>query len=63
MVHRFAHTWDYGAGVILVQEAGGRVSDLAGQPYTAQTFALAAGASEALQQALVGLVGTSQGRE
>jgi myo-inositol-1(or 4)-monophosphatase len=26
--------WDTAAGVLLVQEAGGKVSDFAGQPYT-----------------------------
>jgi myo-inositol-1(or 4)-monophosphatase len=56
MLHRFAHAWDYGAGVVLVQEAGGSVTDLRGAPYTSDTFALAAGSTLRLQGSLLDLL-------
>ena len=53
MFHRFANTWDYAAGVLLVQEAGGRVSDLKDGPYTAETQAVLAAATAELHAGLV----------
>lgn len=35
MIHRYASPWDYGAGMLLVQEAGGVATALSGEPYTA----------------------------
>lgn len=52
MVHRMANAWDYGAGVLLVREAGGRVTDMGGAPYTVETVALVAGATQGLQEAV-----------
>jgi len=56
VVHRSAHTWDYGAGVLLVREAGGVVTDLSGEPYMAGTVALIAAATPALHADLVALL-------
>ncbi len=36
------NVWDVAAGVLLVQEAGGRVTDLQGNPYTLETTDIAA---------------------
>lgn len=55
MLHRFAHTWDYAAGALLVQEAGGHVSDLTGTPFSEQTSSMAA-AGPQLHQALLDLL-------
>jgi myo-inositol-1(or 4)-monophosphatase len=49
MVHRFAHTWDYGAGVLLVEEAGGAVTQFDGGPYSVETTDLVAAATGTLQ--------------
>jgi myo-inositol-1(or 4)-monophosphatase len=48
MLHRFAYPWDYAAGVLLVHEAGGVVTDLRGQAYTPRTHAVCAAASQPL---------------
>jgi myo-inositol-1(or 4)-monophosphatase len=48
MLHRFAHSWDYGAGVLLVREAGGVVTDLRGEAYTPETRQLCAASSALL---------------
>lgn len=48
MVHRYAHTWDYGAGALLIQEAGGCVTDMAGGPYSEGAVSLIAGSSRRL---------------
>lgn len=48
MIHRYAHTWDYGAGVLLIQEAGGRVTDMAGRTYSEGNSSLVAASSERL---------------
>lgn len=53
MIHRYAHTWDYGAGVLLVREAGGSVSDLAGNEYSVDTFAVGCASTEELRRGLV----------
>ncbi|MBV9282232.1 MAG: inositol monophosphatase, partial [Chloroflexi bacterium] len=52
MVHRLANTWDYGAGVLLVQEAGGRATSIGGEEYTDTTRALLAAATPELHRAL-----------
>lgn len=56
MVHRYAHTWDYGAGVLLIQEAGGCVTDMAGQPYTEGNASLVAASSERLATELLDVI-------
>jgi len=48
MVHRFAYSWDYGAGVLLVQEAGGVVTDTRGEAYTPRTHDVCAAARGSL---------------
>jgi len=42
MLHRFAHPWDYGAGVALIEAAGGRVTDLSGNRYSVSTRSVVA---------------------
>ncbi len=59
MLHRFAYSWDYAAGVLLVQEAGGVVTDLRGGPYTPRTHDVCAAANQALATALLTLLGSS----
>jgi myo-inositol-1(or 4)-monophosphatase len=56
MLHRFANAWDYGAGAFLVQEAGGSTSGIDGEPYTDQTFAIAAAATPELRAELLSLL-------
>jgi myo-inositol-1(or 4)-monophosphatase len=48
MLHRFAYPWDYGAGVLLVQEAGGVVTDLRGAAYVPDTHDVCATANASL---------------
>jgi myo-inositol-1(or 4)-monophosphatase len=56
VIHRYAHTWDYAAGVLLVREAGGVVSGLDGGPFVQSTSALLAAATPELHAALLDLV-------
>lgn len=56
MVHRAAHTWDYGAGVLMIEEAGGAVSEIDGSPYAEETTALVAGATPELQAEIRGMI-------
>jgi myo-inositol-1(or 4)-monophosphatase len=56
MIHRKAHTWDYAAGVLLIQEAGGSVTDLRGRAFDSSTTALVAASSEALRRELLRVV-------
>jgi myo-inositol-1(or 4)-monophosphatase len=56
MVHRLANTWDYGAGVLLAQEAGGQATSIGGEEYTDTTRALLAAATPALHRALVDIL-------
>jgi len=56
MLHRFAHTWDFGAGVLLIQEAGGRVTDMNGVEYTSRSSSILAGASARLHGRLQDLL-------
>jgi myo-inositol-1(or 4)-monophosphatase len=48
MIHRSAFPWDYGAGVLLVQEAGGVVSGIGGEEYSVGTSALVAASGRVL---------------
>ena len=56
VVHRYAHTWDYAAGVILIREAGGVVTDLFGEPYTADTVSLVAATNQIVHAELLSLL-------
>jgi myo-inositol-1(or 4)-monophosphatase len=56
VVHRYAHTWDYAAGVILIREAGGVVTDLFGESYTADTVSVVAAASVDVHGELLALL-------
>ena len=56
MIHRLANAWDYGAGVLLVQEAGGFVTDFDSRAYTEGTKALIAAATPVLQGTLLELL-------
>jgi myo-inositol-1(or 4)-monophosphatase len=53
VVHRVANPWDLGAGVLMVQEAGGCASDLEGRPYTETTESALAAATEMLHSELL----------
>ena len=53
MVHRRAHTWDYGAGVILVREAGGVVTAADGSPFTERSHSILAAATGELHRELL----------
>ena len=56
MVHRFAHSWDYAAGVLLIQEAGGVVTDMKGNAYVPRAHDLCAAATPALHSAFLELL-------
>lgn len=56
MTHRFAHPWDYGAGVLIVREAGGTVTDVLGEEYTDETYALVAAATQPLNSTIRALL-------
>jgi myo-inositol-1(or 4)-monophosphatase len=60
MVHRHASTWDYAAGVLLVREAGGVVTDIAGGPFDESTTTLLAAASRTLHGELLRLLGADR---
>jgi myo-inositol-1(or 4)-monophosphatase len=53
MLHRFAHTWDFAAGVLLVREAGGHVTAMSGTPYDASDSSVAAAATTNLHAELI----------
>jgi myo-inositol-1(or 4)-monophosphatase len=56
MVHRRANTWDFGAGALLIREAGGIVTDPAGTQYEEGTTAILTAASAALHASLLDLL-------
>jgi len=56
VVHRYAHTWDYAAGVILIREAGGVVTDLFRESYTTDTVSVAAAANPHVHAELLTLL-------
>ena len=56
MLHRHAYEWDYGAGVVLVREAGGSVSDLSGREYGMETRAVAVASTEDLRRSILGII-------
>lgn len=53
MVHHYANPWDYGAGVALVREAGGVVTEVTGAPYTVASRGILAAAHPALHAQLL----------
>lgn len=59
MVHRLANTWDYGAGVLMVKEAGGTVTRVDGQPYAVEATAIVAAGTAPLQQEIRDLINRS----
>lgn len=59
MVHRMANTWDYGAGVLLVEEAGGVVTQADGSPYRTGATAVVAAATDSLREGICGLINDS----
>lgn len=56
MLHRHAHTWDYAAGVALIQEAGGAVTDMRGEPFSQMSTSLVAASNAGIQAELLALV-------
>lgn len=56
MVHRYAHPWDYGAGMLLIGEAGGVATEISGKPYTASAEAVLTAATADLHGGLTGLL-------
>ncbi|GAC1465837.1 MAG: inositol monophosphatase family protein [Chloroflexota bacterium] len=56
MVHRHAHTWDYGAGALLVREAGGCITEADGSPYSEASTSILAAATQGLHRALLDLL-------
>jgi myo-inositol-1(or 4)-monophosphatase len=61
MLHRFAYSWDYAAGVLLVREAGGIVTDMRGEAYTPETHDLCTAANESLHAAYLAMLTESAG--
>jgi myo-inositol-1(or 4)-monophosphatase len=59
MLHRQANPWDYGAGVLLVREAGGSVSGMDGAPWVPADASVAAAATEALRASLLDTIRSS----
>ena len=51
-IHFGGQTWDHAAGVALVRAAGGIVTDLAGDPWTADTRGILAAAPDVHEQVL-----------
>jgi myo-inositol-1(or 4)-monophosphatase len=56
IAHRLAHTWDFGGGALLVQEAGGVITDIRGHSYTAETTNVLAASTPALHASLLDLL-------
>jgi myo-inositol-1(or 4)-monophosphatase len=53
MLHRHAHAWDYGAGVLLVRESGGHATSMTGTQWEPDDESMAASATEQLGTALL----------
>lgn len=56
MLHRAAHTWDYGAGVLLIEEAGGGVIGMDGSSYSSNTSSVVGAATDSLREGICRLV-------
>ena len=50
-------TWDVAAGFLMIEEAGGVISNLQGAPYDLRKPRFVAAANEALQQQIIGVLG------
>lgn len=61
MIHRFAHAWDYVAGMALVMEAGGVASAIDGARYSPETHAVLASANGVLHDELLHLLPRTEG--
>jgi myo-inositol-1(or 4)-monophosphatase len=59
MVHRFAYSWDYAAGVLLIQEAGGVITNLRGEAFTPRTRDVCAAANQSLATGILTLLDRS----
>lgn len=60
VLHRFASSWDYAAGALLVHEAGGVVTDLSGSRYSPETRAICAAATPSLHEQILPLITASE---
>jgi myo-inositol-1(or 4)-monophosphatase len=58
VLHRFAHPWDYGAGVVLVAEAGGTITNMEGDAYTIEDRTMLAASRGSLHAGLLALLST-----
>lgn len=56
VIHRSANPWDYGAGVVLVKEAGGPVTSLEGHMYEVQHGSILASANASVHGDLLALI-------
>jgi myo-inositol-1(or 4)-monophosphatase len=56
MLHRHANAWDYGAGVVLIDEAGGSVTTMGGTSWRPGEVSIAGAASDALRQGLLAVL-------
>jgi myo-inositol-1(or 4)-monophosphatase len=56
MLHRHANAWDYGAGALLVEEAGGAVSTMQGERWSPGQVSIAAAATDRLRVELLSRV-------
>jgi myo-inositol-1(or 4)-monophosphatase len=56
MVHRFAHTWDFGAGALLIREAGGWVADVHGEAYNESSSSILAASTRRLHRKVLDLL-------
>lgn len=56
IVHRYAHTWDFGAGVLLVRQAGGVVTSVTGEPYSEECTSVLAASTPELHAAILAAV-------
>lgn len=60
--HQFLYPWDLAAGLLLIREAGGSITDLKGQPAGPYTQRVVAGSEALRRQFLEGLEGWKVGK-
>jgi myo-inositol-1(or 4)-monophosphatase len=56
MAHRLANAWDYGAGALLVREAGGIITELEGGPYSVHTRAILAACTPEVHKQILHII-------
>jgi myo-inositol-1(or 4)-monophosphatase len=56
MLHRHANAWDYGAGMVLIEEAGGAVSSMHDTPWRPGEMSIAGAATDELRRRLLQLL-------